>query len=264
MMKHLFFHAVLCGVGLLAMASSASAIAPHPVHLSGNTSYDEWTAAGLSAPANPGYPGYPGSGNWPNPIGSNLGGDAILSRISGGAGGNGPFPAGESLYFGGFSSTPNTFGGTVAISDSTIAFDLKTVVFQIEIAEAWTYDFWNEAVPTLSYNGGTQDLAPTFETLVYAEFLGTISMPSGEEALYKNLYAFQWDLSGISEPITSYSISWSGVQHAQVYGLRLDASSDVYSSAVLTPIPEPQAYALALFGLLLVASVVRHQRKLAA
>jgi hypothetical protein len=242
-----------------AHADPIADAAPQPITLSGSSSYDEWSLTGLSASANPGYPGFPGSGAWPAPIGSNLGGDAFLSKIANGTGG-GPYPGAGSLYYGGFSSTVNNNGGTLAVSDTNIGFELNTIVFQIEIGETWTYDFFNGAMPTLSFNGGSQNLVPTFTTLAVQAHNGTVTMPTGPEDVFVNLWALQWDLSGISEPISSYSISWTGVQHAQIYGLRLDASSAILDSAVFTAVPEPHEYALAISALLFVAVVVRRRR----
>lgn len=226
-------------LSLLASASLAFSLhaAPVAIDLGGNTQSDAWTASSLTAAANPGYGSFPGSGTWPAPIQSNVGGDAYLSKISNGTGG-GPYPASGSMYFGGFSGDFNVDGGTLSVTDSSPVANLQTVVFQIEIGEASTYDFYNGVLPTLSYNGGSQMLTANYVSLSQV-FNGTVEMPTGTEPLYINTWGLQWDLSGISEEITAFSISFTGVQHAQLYSMRLD-QSDTFTQAV----PEPSTYAL--------------------
>lgn len=210
--------------------------APVAIDLDGNTQNDGWTNSSLTS-VSAGFGSFPGSSPWPNPIQSNVGGDASLNKTANGTGG-GPYPASGSIYFGGFSGDVNNNGGTLAVTDSTPVANLQTVVFQVEIGEAWTYDFYNGVLPTLSYNGGSQMLAADYISLSQV-FTGTVTMPSGEEPLYLNTYGLQWDLSGIGETITSFTISFTGVQHAQLYSLQLD-QSDTFTQAV----PEPSTYAL--------------------
>lgn len=222
------------------------------VALPGDTSNDRWT--NLNSASNPGYPGFPGSGAWPAPIGSNIGGDAALSKISGSV-----YPAGQSLYFGGFSDVPNLGGGTLAVGDSTPLAGLANVVLQIEIGEAWTHDFFNDALPTLSYttaSGTVTGLAATEWVLSRRYDNGTVEMPTGTETVYINSYLLQWDLGGAGESITGISIGFTGVQHAQVYALQLDQGS-VYTS--LTAVPEPASFA-ALAGLAGLALVAARRR----
>lgn len=225
-------------VGLLATQAHAGIV---DLNLSGNTQTDVWETSDLTASANSGYPGFPGSGAWPGPIESQVGGDAELMKIANGTGG-GPYPASSSIYFGGFSGDINNEGGTLSVTDSTPVADLAYVAFQIEIGEAWTYDFYNGLLPTFSYNGGSQDLTATLDNLDQ-EFIGTVTMPTGEEDIYNNTYTLSWDLSSITDPITDFSINFTGVQHAQLYALQLDQSDTVPMSTV----PEPTS--LALFGL---------------
>ncbi len=232
--------------------TAVGATAPVALNLGGVTQTDGWTD--LSAASNPGYGAFPGAGPWPAPIESNVGGNAQLAKVANGAGG-GPFIATGSLYFGGFSTVPNTFGGTVAVRDSSPVAGLKTLVLQIQIGEASTYDLWNDAGAVLSYNGGSQSVTANFRSLFAQQFIGTVNMPTGTENLYNNLHAFQWDLSSIAEPITDFSISFSGAQHAQVYGLQLDQSSQVYTDAV----PEPATMTVLAFGAM--AAFARRRKK---
>lgn len=225
--------------GAYAQLTATGEAAPIPISLQGNTQHDLWST--LSAATHTGYPGFPGTSSWPAPIESNEGQDGNVTKVSNGAGG-GPYVGNSSIYFGGFSSDINNFGGTLAVNDATPVADLNTVVFQLQIAEAWTWDLWNDAGAVLNFNGGNQQLAATYRSLVAQEFTGTVEMPSGTENLYTNLHAFQWDLSGINDPITSYSIVFSGVQHSQIYGMQLDQTDAVYNTEV---VPEPATLTLA-------------------
>lgn len=223
-------------------------------NLSGVTQYDGWI--GLTAVNYPGFGGFPGTGAWPSTVGSNRTtsntfnatepGDAVLSKSANGAGG-GPYLAGESIYFGGFSSTVNNPGGALRVTDTTPVAGIQNVVFQVQIGEAWTWDFTSDVLPTLSYNGGTQNLVPVYSSIAEQFFNGTVTMPSGPENVYINTHVLQWDLSGIVDPIASFSVDFGAVQHAQVYGLRLDQSS------TFTLIPAPGAGVLVGAGALLAA-----------
>ena len=208
--------------------------APVAIALDGNTQTDGWTSFNSTSA---GFGSFPGSSPWPVPIQSNVGGDATLMKTANGTGG-GPYPASASIYFGGFSGDVNNDGGRLAVTDSTPIANLQTVVLQVEIGEAWTYDFYNGVLPTLSYNGGSQMLTADYISLSQV-YNGTVTMPTGEEPIYINTYGLQWDLSGVSEAITSFTISFNGVQHAQLYSLQLD-QSDTMTQAV----PEPSTYAL--------------------
>ena len=225
----------------------------------GTTQYDGWV--GLTSANYPGYGAFPGTAQWPAPIGSNRTlsndfsinepGDGSLIRISGGAGG-GPLPQSQAIYFGGFSSTPNTFGGTLGVTDTTPVANLRNVVFQLQIGEAQTFDLFNGLMPVLSYNGGSQSLAATSNHLIDQYFNGTVQMPTGPEPLYNNTYLLQWDLSSVAGPITDFTITFSGVQHSQVYSMALH-QSDVY-----TPVPSPAT--VAAFGLGGMITMLRARR----
>ena len=237
-------------LALLAGAAQAQTYTPGQAltdpGLVGNTQYDGWI--GLTSSNYPGFGGFPGTSDWPGAIGSNRTadnqfnaaepGDAELVKVANGNGG-GPYLAGGSIYFGGFSADINNNGGTLAVTDTTPVDDLNNVVFQIQIGEAWTFDFLDEALPTLSYNGGDQQLAATTTLITERFYNGTVDMPTGPEDVFINTYMLQWDLTGVAEPITDFSVEFTAVQHAQLYGLQLD-QSDVY-----TPVPTPGALACA-------------------
>lgn len=244
---------------ILALAGVASAefvpgVALIDPNLSGTKQYDGWI--GLTGANYAGFGGFPGSAPWSTSIGSNRTatntfnrdepGDAGLIKVSNGTGG-GPYPAGASIYFGGFSGDINNNGGTMAVTDSTPVAGLQNVVFQIQMGEAWTYDFFNRVMPTLSYNGGTQRLeASVLQTLERFDN-GTVEMPSGLETVYINTLLLQWDLSSIAGPITDFKVEFTGVQHGQLYGLRLDQSD------TFTAIPSPGAFAMVGAGMVMCA-----------
>jgi len=222
---------------VLALGASRAVAAPMALidpALGGPTQYDEWSTGNLTIAQNPGFPGFPGSAAWPSPIGSGTLGseDAVLNKVANGTGG-GPYPASGSIYFGGFSGDINNPGGVLAVSDATPLADVAKIVFQIQIGEAWTYDFVNHELPRLSYNGGSQALAPTGDSLLEQYFNGTVEMPTGPEDVFINTYLLEWDVSALG-PISGFSIAFEGVQHAQLYALRLDQYA----------VPEPATFGL--------------------
>lgn len=231
-----------------AFALAASTVQADPMDLidpalPGSTAYSEWTS--FTPSSYPGYGNFPGLGSWPSPM-ADQGGDAeaVLTKVSNGTGG-GPYPASSALYFGGVSSTPNTNGGTLSVIDTAALAGLKQVTFQIQIAEAWGYDFWNDAFPTLSYNGGSQALTATSRADLERYPNGSMTVPGGGEVdISINTYLLSWDLSGVSDPISSFAITFTGVQHALVYKLRVDESDAVAVAAV----PEPSSMAMLAGG----------------
>lgn len=170
---------------------------------------------------------FPGTGTWPAALESLAGDDAgsngLLKTANGFAGG--PYPAGSAIYYGGILSVANTDGGklTVTASGAGLVAGVKTVVFQIDIGEAWTYDLYNGVAPVLTYttSGGTFTAPLAYQSLYKETFNGTVSMPSGTEDLNINSRAYQFDLSDETGTITSFSIDFRGVQHAQLYGAGL-------------------------------------------
>jgi len=213
---------------------------------SGSSASDAWVNVNSSNFS--GYGGFPGSSAWPAPIGSNeLGsGDAVLNRVAGSPTGGGPFLSSSSIYFGNFAQVPNALGGTLRVSDSTPLANLKTLIFQIQIGEATGYDLYS--APALKINGGTSIVNPLFAGILNRYQSGTFFSPATEldEPVYVNTRGYQWDVSSLGA-VTSFSIDFSGVTHSQIYGLQLDQSSSVFSTAV---IPEPNVGGLVLAGAL--------------
>ena len=227
--------------------------APIAMNLPGTTSYDGWE--NMTSGNYPGYPGFGSSAAWPSPIGSNTtnSGDAVVNKVSGTAN-----PAGASLYSGVYANTPpNTFGSTLVVSDTTVPLNLKNVVFQIDIGAASGYDFYNGVLPTLSYNDGGQNITATYSTILSQVQDGTFTNPDTglDEPVYITLYGLQWDLSSVSTPINSIQISWSTVQHSQVYSLRLD-QSDTFVQAI----PEPSTWFLLSLSITALVAFRLHRR----
>ncbi|MBX3411598.1 MAG: PEP-CTERM sorting domain-containing protein [Pirellulales bacterium] len=243
-LRRLMACVVLGVVAIVATTAQADPMALIDPGLPGTTQYDGWASGSLTTGANPGFPGFPGTGAWPSAIGSSApgSGDATLMKVANGAGG-GPYPGGGSIYYGGFSGDSNVNGGTLSVADSTPVSGVKNVVFQIQIGEASTYDFFNDILPTLNYNGGVQQLAATNNLLLEQFFNGTIDTPTGPEDVFINTYLLQWDLTPVGS-VTDFNIDWNGVQHVQVYALRLDQSDHYEAYAV----PEPTSIGLALMG----------------
>ena len=181
---------------------------------------------------------------WPAPIGSNgIGsGDADLNRVAGSPTGGGPILSSSAIYFMGFDPLPNAMGGTLRVTDSTPLANLKTLVFQIQIGEATGYDLYS--APTLKINGGSSVVNPLFSGILDYFQNGTFPNPETEldEPVWVNTRGYQWDVSSLGV-VTSFEIDFSGVTHSQIYGLQLDQSSSVFSTAI---IPEPNVGGLVL------------------
>lgn len=243
MKKSLLLSAIVASFMGLANATPVS------LNLLGNADYDGWYNLTYSG----GYSGimFPGTGDWKTSggswtsynngtttvgaIGSNTAdsGDALLYKVSNGAAG-GPYPAGESIYFGGASATTNYNGGTLGVVDTTPVAGVNTVAFQVNIGEAWGYDFYNHVLPVLKYTtaDGTGTLEATYSSLISQVYTGAIMMPTGYEDVYRNTWGVQFDLSLISDEIISFELQFTGVQHAQLYGLQLDQTDAIYQSTV--------------------------------
>lgn len=231
-------HFVLALMALGATIAFADTT-PRPITLGGTTEFEGWDAL-TTANYPTGYGSFPGNMAWSSGGISALAtgsGDAKIFKLANAPSG-GAFISSTSLYFGGTSSTVNNYNSTLGFRDTTPVAGVKTVVLQLDYAEAWTYDFYNDVLPTLNYNGGSQALSAAFYSLVDRVYTGDFNGPTGPEPIYRNLHALQFDLSGISDPITSFEITFDGVQHSQLYAARLDQSSIAYSESIL-PVPEP-------------------------
>ncbi len=224
-----------------------------------------------------GYGGFPGSGAWPSPIDSqlqsNAGAKATLDKVANGSGG-GPYPASSGIYYGGFNGDPNINGGILGVNEASPLSGLGTIVFQVQIGEAFTYDYYDDAtlglqVPslTLNFDGDSPvTLSADFSELIYAAYNGTIEMPTGpggtmqDEDLFINLYGYQWDVSDYSD-VVSFDIEFTAVQHAQLYALQLDQSTVDYGNTSMIPVPEPETWALVFGSAAFLIGIIRRKRR---
>jgi hypothetical protein len=216
----------------------------------GTTSYSAWS--NVNAFNYSGYGSFPGNQPWPSPITATEGSTtASLNRIAGSPTGGGPFLASESIYFGNFAQVPNALGGTLQVFDNAPLFNLKTLVFQIQIGEATGFDFYQPlGFPKISINSGSYSSA-TFTNLVNRYQNGVFPSPETgqDEPIYINTWAYQWNFT--TNGFDTLAIDFSGVTHSQIYALRMDGTSVFQNTPV---IPEPSIYALLLlaFGIIII------------
>ncbi|HYE21169.1 MAG TPA: PEP-CTERM sorting domain-containing protein [Tepidisphaeraceae bacterium] len=235
--------AVLAGISLAGSAGAATLNSVLDPNLSGTEKYDGW--AGLIGVNYPGYGGFFTSGNpWPGPIASNQPGSsgdvaankAQFNKVSGEG-----YLGGEVVYMGG----PSGIGGVYSVTETNEIDNLANVVFQVQIQTSGGNSFQPGGAPTLTYNGGTAVPAGAAKGgYVWAQAPnGTFTPPGGEaQPLMTDVWAFQWDLSGIAGDIADFKIQFTGVAHAGIHAIRLDQST-VYATVV----PEPAT--LGLVGL---------------
>lgn len=216
----------------------------------GSTSFDGW--ANINSANFSGYGGFPGSSSWPGPIGSNVNqsGDSDLVRLAGSPTGGGPFPSTESIYFGNFAQITNALGGTLAIKDTTPVAGVRTVVLQIQIGEVLGYDFHDpDGYPVLRLNNSSELIPATFTPVLISKYQnGTYTSPeTGEEPVYVNTWAFQWNLAEGSTA-SSFQIEFSAVTHAQVYAIQLDQTSALQTQQVFSNFKPPPQIRLVSVG----------------
>lgn len=264
-MKHIHT-LLLLPVALIASAQAATTLGGvtlGPLALGGNTDFAIWDS--MNAQGLTGTGGFPGTTMWATQnaqAGSTAGTQSKLVKVSNGVGG-GAFGSGGSMYYGGFSGDQNVPGGTVAVSTTVPLANLESVVFQIQIGEAATWDFYNNALPVLNYtvSGDTTvySMTATASSLYHQHNNGTVEMPTGTETIWVNSYAIWFDVGSIEETLSSFNVSWVAVQHAQVYGVSLQQSDAAGSASLLpTAVPEPSA---ALLGGVGVMFLFRRRRK---
>ena len=183
--------------------------------------------------------GFPGNDDWEDVAFSHVGtyqGNSYFFKTANGPGdAGGPYPASASIYFGGTNPTHNYDGGelTVFTDSGQVLTGVKTVVFQLDIGEAWTYDLY--AVPVLHYTlsgGGGGSVSAAYQSLYKEVANGQVYMDGKWEDLNINSRAYQFNLNGLGT-IESFSISFKGVQHAQVYGAGLQQFDAAAGASIL-------------------------------
>lgn len=214
-----------------------------PVAIGGTTKSEGWEK--LTSTLYPGNGGFPGTATWLGALGSQVGpdaGDNGLGKVSNGFAG-GPYPASASIYFGGILNIPNTNGGSLKVQASGTGLlpGVKTVVFHLDIGEAWTYDLHNRTAPVATVTTATQTYVINAEFASrYAKiYNGQVWMNGAWEDLHINSRAYQFNLNTVVGPVTGFTISFTGVQHAQVHGLGLQQSTQVNAGNDLLPTHVP-------------------------
>lgn len=208
-----------------------------PLTLTGTTKSEGWQK--LTSALYPGNGSYPGTASWTGALASQVGANAGasgLAKISNGTGG-GPYPSSASIYFGGYSSIANNYGGSLAVqaSGTAVQSGVKTVIFHVDIGEAWTYDLYNDDAPVLNVTtaSGTTQINAVHASKYAKVYNGQVLMDGNMEDLYINSRIYQFDLSLVSGTITSISVGFDGVEHCQLYGLGLQQSTTTYTSNIL-------------------------------
>lgn len=162
-------------------------------------------------------------------------GGAVFKRTTGTA-----YPASFGIY---------EWGGprsTFELSVSNAVSNLKSVTFQsfinVDTSQGVYGLLASGNMPVLSYNGGTQLLAATsYSATAVAGGVDMNGNPITAANPSNPSYAvFNWDLSGITAPITSFSVQWATDAHANTIAFQLDQ---------VTAVPEPETYAFAAIGL---------------
>lgn len=237
--KHIPMKSIISLTALTAFTSLPTSAAV-TITLPGNSESSGWNQLKNSNPfwAANSYPTahFNASNPWPTPVSPNRpasSGSATFNKSSGGG-----YFAGGSLYDAGIA-------GNFSVSDASPISNLATVVFQIDAGTTIG------TLPTLSYNGGSQQLAPHF-TLNTNGSYPTFNFTTGQTFPSQNR-AWQWDLTGLG--VASYEINWGSTanNHLTQYEINL-TTGDTFVQAI----PEPSATLAALLGLSLTTIRRRH------
>ncbi|WP_024930163.1 PEP-CTERM sorting domain-containing protein [Methylophilus sp. OH31] len=221
---------IAIGATLFAITGLAQANTTYSsfVDVADSVSFDGWNQLNRNrvdsnGAANPLTAAQLAAGTAGNVAGS---GDALLTQVSGSY-----YPAGFGLYG----------DGNLTFTDNTVASNISALAFQ-GIVNDFNASFGGEAYTiTLSYNGGSQAIAGTLVNFVNT---GTVD----------DYYYYSWDLSGVSTPITSYTLNFSA-GFSQALAFQVDQVASVSS------VPEADSYAMMMLGLGVMGAVVRRRNK---
>jgi len=97
-------------------------------------------------------------------------------------------------------------------------------------------------LPTLSYNGGSQSLAPIYTMSSVSGGVAMDGTALSASASNPNYGQFAWDLSGVGSSVSSFTITFGLDAHANALAFQLDQ---------VAAVPEPSTYALAIIGVAL-------------
>lgn len=189
------------------------------ITLPGSTESSSWVLNSTNYPS-PVYPaGFAGPVSAWGAAAAPTSGDssALLNKVSGGGG-----------FFTSYMYTEGAIGSFRIYDDSPLA-SLQTLVFQGNMSLNPT--------PVLNLNGGAQSVAATY--------FHQNEIPGYDD------FTYQWDLTGVTDPITSYEILFSG--HFAATSFEIDAGSN-FAQVV----PEPSACLLGCSALAL--TLIRRRR----
>jgi len=240
-----FIALFLVGCGVALPSAIRADIMPINFANVGITGYDGWTNLPSANPPNA------GNSAW-GPLESNTtgSGSSIIKRVAGASNGGGPILGPTSIYFYSSQQVANALGGTISVLNSSPVRDVKTIIFQIEIGEALGHDFYSPSgAPILKLNGASSGAAPSFSPILVNQYqYGTFSSPlTGDEPVYVNTWAFQWNLAGATN-VDSFAIEFSCVTHSQIYALQLDQTSVLQANQIFTTSFEPPQIRLLASG----------------
>ncbi|MEM1158872.1 MAG: PEP-CTERM sorting domain-containing protein [Verrucomicrobiota bacterium] len=231
----------VCLVGIIS-ASNAWAALIQP-NLSGSVSYDGWVDMTITNYDQSDFGGsFPGASPWVAPLAANQlnSSGATFNKVSGLG-----YVATVSVYSP-FSPTP------YEITSTTLTYDVDTVIFQIDTGPG-TGNLWFTSVPTLSYNGGTQQLAADFTNTSAGSYPFTNPVDVTQTGT-TTIFQYQWDLSTISN-VNDYTINYTTAPHSQNYEMQLD-SGDTFVQVV----PEPGTAGLLGAALFILTALRRFRR----
>ncbi|MCB5187188.1 PEP-CTERM sorting domain-containing protein [Methylobacillus caricis] len=206
----------IAGASLFAIATIAHANTTNDafIDVANSVSFDGWNQLNRNrvdtdGNANPLTSAQLAAGTAGNVTGS---GDALLTLISGSH-----YPAGAGLYGG-----PSTF----TFTDNTVDNAATSLVFQGIINDFSAIMGGGDISFTLSYNGGSQNIAGNL-----VEFVNTDGI--------SDYYQYTWDFSNLGETISSYTINF-GIGYSQLLAFQIDQ---------VAAVPEPETYAMLMLGL---------------
>jgi hypothetical protein len=152
------------------------------------------------------------------------------------------------------SAFQGTFGFYSFTADYTVTatqtatFDISSVVWQIECSPnpdlAWPYPQNGGPVLTVVTSSGSQVVVP----IAYREGNSELRSNFGPDPIPYTAFAWQWDLSSISDTINSISLSAPISVHTSVSASQIDVGN-----AFFQVIPEPSSLLLSFAALPLIA-----------